>query len=382
MSANDLKTVPLTRPAYLDQLVGVSRAIQTVRDEAVRAAKTDAKVLITGETGTGKEVVAQIIHEQSQRRSTPMVAINCAGVPDSLLESELFGHTRGSFTGAYRDRVGLLEVAHRGTLFLDEVGEMSLRMQALLLRFMEDGEIQPVGGGRRQVRLDTRLVAATHRDLVARVETKDFREDLYYRLNVIHLTIPPLRERREDIPVLTRHFLRACCTRYRISMFEIPSDIIACMTTYDWPGNARELRNVVERIALRTAFLGQVRLSDLPSEIAPSLHADVVVQGEVQTSIADLLFERMTRHGESFWSAVYPLFMSRDISRDDLRAIIIRGLEESQGSYKLMVQLFNMRREDYKRFLNLLRKYECHIAFQDYRTRRSVLKFESSRDNA
>ena len=186
----------------INQLIGQSPAITELREELEYAARSDAKILITGESGVGKEVLARLIHRHSNRAHAPLVTINCAGLPDSLLESELFGHVRGSFTGAYRDKPGLLETANNGTIFMDEVGEMSLRMQALLLRFLESGEIQRVGAERAQARVNVRVIAATNRNLIERIASKDFREDLYYRLNVIHLTVPALRDRRDDIPDL------------------------------------------------------------------------------------------------------------------------------------------------------------------------------------
>src|SRR5512138_2323412 len=179
--------------AAVPSFIGSSPAIRAVEEEAGYAARSDAKVLLTGESGVGKEVVARLIHRDSARRNATFVTINCAGLPDTLLESELFGHVRGSFTGAYRDRPGLLETADRGTVFMDEVGEMSIRMQALLLRFLESGEVQRVGADRTQGRVDVRVIAATNRNLVDRIASKEFREDLYYRLNVIQLYIPPLR---------------------------------------------------------------------------------------------------------------------------------------------------------------------------------------------
>src|SRR2546427_8754381 len=201
----------------IDNLIGTSPAMRTIRSEAEWAAKSDAKVLLTGESGVGKDIVARVIHQQSARRYMPLVTINCVSVPDSLLEPELFGHVRGSFTGAYRDRVGLLETAHKGTVFLDEVCEMTSRMQALLLRFMETGEIQRVGSDKVQARIDTRVIAATNREPQELVANKTFREDLYYRLNVIDIRIPPLRTRKEDIPVLFEHFLRSYSERRGIT---------------------------------------------------------------------------------------------------------------------------------------------------------------------
>src|SRR5512144_514601 len=190
-----------------ERLIGASQAIRRIEEQVDAAADSDAKVLITGESGVGKEVVARLLHERGARRLARLLTINCAGLPDSLLESELFGHVRGAFTGAYRDKAGLLELGHRGTVFMDEVGEMSLRMQAVLLRFLETGEIHRVGADRAQTHADVRVIAATNRNLLERIQAREFREDLYYRLNVVHLAVPPLRDRREDIQPLLDYFL-------------------------------------------------------------------------------------------------------------------------------------------------------------------------------
>jgi transcriptional regulator with GAF, ATPase, and Fis domain len=190
------------------QFIGTSPAITELKDEIGRVARCDAKVLITGESGVGKEIVAREIHAASPRVNMPFVPVNCAGIPETLLESELFGHVKGSFTGAYRDKPGKLEMADHGTILLDEIGEMTLRMQGLLLRFLETGEIQKVGAERvAQVR-NVRIIAATNRNLQSLIAQGQFREDLFYRINVIHLVVPPLRERREDIPLLVDHFLK------------------------------------------------------------------------------------------------------------------------------------------------------------------------------
>src|SRR5947207_11540981 len=189
------------------QIIGTSAPMADLRQEIDRVARTDAKVLITGESGTGKEVVARQVYALGNRFGRPFVAVNCAGLPETLLESELFGHVRGSFTGAYRDKPGKLEIANEGTIFLDEIGEMTLRMQGLLLRFLETGEIQKVGADRTGNRVDVRTIAATNRNLRDMITSGLFREDLFYRLNVIHLVVPSLRERRADIPALVDHFL-------------------------------------------------------------------------------------------------------------------------------------------------------------------------------
>jgi DNA-binding NtrC family response regulator len=349
------------------RLIGTSAAIRSIEEEVDCAARSNAKVLITGESGVGKEVVARLIHQRSQRSRSPLVTINCAGVPDTLLESELFGHVRGSFTDAHRDKKGWLEQAHAGTIFMDEIGEMSLRMQALLLRFLENGEIQRVGSDRTQSIVDVRVIAATNRNLLARVAEKSFREDLYYRLNVIHVPIPPLRERREDIPHLFAHFVRTYSKSHRVPEPTASEEALTRLIAYDWPGNVRELKNAVERIVIRSR--GVIGPADLPREISGKRAESVVATAERPAVVlADTLFERMTVGGESFWSVVYEPFMSRDLTRYDLRLVISRGLEHTRGSYKLLVQLFNLQPEDYKRLLSFLRKYECQLPFQKFRS--------------
>src|SRR5262245_12284166 len=224
-------------------MVGISPAIRAVEEDIHHASRSDAKVLITGESGVGKEIVARLIHQRGKRASGPLVTINCAGFPDSLLETEMFGHVKGSFTDAHRDKRGWLEMAHGGTIFMDEVGEMSLRMQALLLRFLETGEIQRVGSDRYQAPLNVRVITATHRRLLDRVADKTFREDLYYRLNVIHIEVPPLRERTEDISPLVAHFLREFAGTHRAPEPQLTVAAVQSLSAYHWPGNVRELRN-------------------------------------------------------------------------------------------------------------------------------------------
>ncbi len=347
-----------------EQLIGRSRAINDLRDELSYAARSDAKILITGESGVGKEILARLIHRHSNRARAQLVTINCAGLPDSLLESELFGHVRGSFTGAYRDKPGLLETAHSGTIFMDEVGEMSLRMQALLLRFLESGEIQRVGAERAQARVNVRVIAATNRNLTDRIATKDFREDLYYRLNVIHLTVPPLRERREDVEELLTHFIALYSQRHAVPVPTLAPEALQHLIGYNWPGNVRELRNFVERLVLR-ARTGMITPAELPMEIIPPPQAPV--REPVRGAAIDRMYDRMVNGRESFWTVVYEPFMARDMTRDDLRALISRGLEQTRGSYRILVQMFNMPEADYKRFLNFLRKHDCQMPFQKFR---------------
>jgi len=207
--------------------------MREIGQEVLYAARTDAKVLISGESGVGKEVVARLIHQRSRRSHSPLVTINCAGVPDSLLESELFGHVRGSFTDAHRDKRGWFEQAHGGTIFMDEVGEMSMRMQALLLRFLENGEIQRVGCDRVSSMVDVRVIAATNKNLLEHTANKTFREDLYYRLNVIHLAIPALRERREDIPLLVAHFVNVLTKREGVAARTVAPEAVERLSKLD-----------------------------------------------------------------------------------------------------------------------------------------------------
>ena len=230
--------------------IGASPAIREVLEDADAIAASDSKVLISGESGVGKEVLARLIHARSRRRQRPMLTINCAGVPEGLLESEFFGHVRGSFTGADRDRQGFLEAADTGTVLLDEVGEMSLRMQGMLLRFLESGEIQRIGSERARTTVDVRIIAATNRDLLEQVQAREFREDLYYRLNIVYLVVPPLRERREDIALLFQHYIELLSAQMAVPRPEIGPGVMETLEQHDWPGNVRELRNVVERLLL------------------------------------------------------------------------------------------------------------------------------------
>jgi transcriptional regulator with GAF, ATPase, and Fis domain len=343
-------------------LIGSSPLMRALDQEIEAAARSQAKVLITGETGVGKEVVARLIHQRGSRSRAPMASINCAGFPDGLLESEFFGHVRGSFTDAYRDKPGLFEAAHNGTAFLDEAGEMSLRMQAMLLRFLETGELQRVGADRVVKRVDVRIIAATNRDLSQRIESGEFRADLYYRLNVILLQVPSLRERPEDIPELLEHFLELYCLRHRVGRRRFTPEALGLLMQYRWPGNVRELKNVVERLAVRASG-EDIQARDLPEECraVTAGGGKPASEGVPAPDIAAALFLRMTEQGESFWPAVYAPFMERDLMRDHLRAVVRMGLERTAGNYRMVLQLFNLPLSDYKRFLSCLRKHNCHF---------------------
>ena len=348
-------------------IIGTSPLMEELREEVLRVARSDAKVLITGESGVGKEVVARAIHAEGPRQNNDFVAVNCAGLPETLLESELFGHVKGSFTGAYRDKPGKLEMAHQGTVFLDEVGEMTLRMQGLLLRFLETGELQKVGAERGGSVVNVRVIAATNRNLRHLIDQGQFREDLYYRLNVIHLAIPPLRDRRADIPALIDHFLdQFAQKRSNARRVTFATEAMQLLTSYAWPGNVRELENVIERL-LVTAPGDTVTVRDLPMELQTPRHLSLRPKHERRRTVADELYKKLVEERESFWTAVYPLYMQREITRGHMRDLVRKGLENARGNYKIVAKLFNMEQRDYKRFLNFLRKHDCQLPFQEYR---------------
>jgi transcriptional regulator with PAS, ATPase and Fis domain len=351
----------------LPSLIGQSPAIAALRAELGYACRCDAKVLVTGESGVGKEIVAGLIHRGGRRNHHPLVTVNCAALTDTLLETELFGHVRGAFTGAMRDRSGLLEQAHRGTIFMDEVGETTPRMQGLLLRFLETGEIQRVGSDRMEARVDVRVIAATNRNLVDAVAARAFRDDLYYRLNVIQLHLPALRERLEDVPALLTHFLATFARQYQMPVPTLSAAALEALVSYDWPGNVRELKNVAERLVVRGST-DVVDVGELPTIILSMEAVRARTTAAAPRTRADLLFDNLLRTRESFWSVVYGPFMSRDLTRDDIRSLVGKGLDRTTGNYRLLTELFNMPAGDYKRFLAFLRKHHCHVAFQQFRT--------------
>jgi transcriptional regulator with PAS, ATPase and Fis domain len=352
-------------------LIGSSASIRTLDGDITAASQSDAKVLITGESGVGKEVAARLIHARSQRGHQTLVTVNCAGLPDSLLETELFGHVKGSFTGAYRDKQGLLKLAHNGTIFLDEVGEMSLRMQAMLLRFLETGEIQQVGATRLSTRLNVRVICATHRDLRTRVREGAFREDLFYRLNVVHVHIPPVRERPEDLVDLLRYFF-TCAERDRMPPTITP-EALDLLKRHDWPGNVREIKNVVERMVVGGKSV--IDVADLPLEVRLARFAGARarqddLEYETPSFVARRLLDRMLRDGGSFWDVVYEPFAAHDLTRQHLRLVVSFGLEQCQGRYTTLTELFNMKKGDYKRFLAVLRKHDCMVSSHAFRNAR------------
>jgi transcriptional regulator with PAS, ATPase and Fis domain len=332
-------------------IIGSSPALQRVLAAAAQLASSSVRVLITGETGVGKDLLARSIHCQSTRAHRRFVALNCAGLSETLLESELFGHVKGSFTGAYRDRVGCLEQAHHGTLFLDEIGEMSLRMQALLLRTLETGEIRPVGSDLAPSHVDVRVLSATNRNLVEMIEQGKFREDLYYRINVAHLEMPPLRERVEDIEAIVKHLIAA-----NGSPLVLDDAVMRLFEKHRWPGNIRELQNVIGSLA--GSVRGRPRAILGQSGRGPSFR-------ERRRTVADELYEGLTSGNLRFWEDVYPAFNRRDLTRADLRMLIRRGLATTAGSYRRLLPVFRIERQDYKRLLNFLAAHDCVV---DHRT--------------
>jgi two-component system nitrogen regulation response regulator NtrX len=263
------------------EIVGRSYAINALIDQIEKVAATQARVLITGENGTGKELVARAIHGRSPRANKPLVEVNCAAIPGELIESELFGHMKGSFTGAFADRAGKFEQAHGGVLFMDEVGDMSLAAQAKVLRVLQDGEVTRIGGSKR-ISVDVRVLAATNKNLMEEIQAARFREDLFYRLNVVPIAVPPLRDRRDDIPLLVAHFLDKLSQQDGIAPKTMAEDAIDRLQSMEWPGNVRELSNTIERLLILVPG-PRISLSDVERRVG-SPSADAAGLGALNSS--------------------------------------------------------------------------------------------------
>jgi transcriptional regulator with PAS, ATPase and Fis domain len=269
-------------------------------------------------------------------------------------------------------------MSDNGTIFLDEIGEMTLRMQGLLLRFLETGEIQKVGAERVANVTNVRVITATNRNLRDLITQGQFREDLFYRINVIHIVVPPLRERRDDVPQLVQHFLERFVNRplnghvngngsgEHSVVKGISPEAVAALAEYSWPGNVRQLENVVERLVV-TGRHEIIQLDDLSPDIRVPGQFSMRPRRERRRTVADELFKKLREDRESFWTAVYPLYMNREITRSNMRDLVHKGLEEARGNYKIVLRLFNMESTDYKRFLNFLRKHDCQLPFKEYR---------------
>jgi len=284
-----------------ENLVGRSRKMREVFDLALQVAQHDTIILLTGESGTGKELLAKAVHQNSLRRGKPFVTINCSAIPEALIESELFGHRKGSFTGAIADRVGKFEAANEGTVFLDEVSELRPSLQAKLLRVLQEREIDKIGYP-HPIKVNVRILAATNRDLRNLVEDNQFREDLFYRLSVVTINLPPLRQRKEDIPLLVEHFIRKYCDRHNLPQVSLGDEALEILTGYNWPGNVRELENVIEHLVV-LAKDRVIRAEHLPAEIrqakvrignlALELPADGISLEEVEKEI---LLQALEKH--------------------------------------------------------------------------------------
>jgi transcriptional regulator with PAS, ATPase and Fis domain len=303
---------PETEPAHAEQIVAASPAMKRILRLVERIAPTESNILLTGESGTGKEKVARLIHYQSKRSRGPFVGVNMAAIPETLIESELFGHVRGAFTDARRAKRGFFELADSGTLFLDEIAEMPPGMQVKLLRVLQNREVRPVGA-EAALRVDARVVAATNRDLRVEIAAKRFREDLFYRLNVFHLNIPPLRERKEDIPHLARFFLEQATQRLGKRVRGISDQAWGLLLNYPYPGNVRELENAIERAMVLADEDGEIKTWDLPPEIAEQ---EVPQLPEASGSIGD------ARRGAAAgaFDNGYPV----DLTLDEVEALHIR----------------------------------------------------------
>ena len=300
------------------RMVGVSKAIKETFAIIEKVAPSDSRILISGESGTGKELIARAIHLRSDRAGRPFIVVNCAAIPEELIESELFGHEKGAFTGAIQLREGKFVMASGGTLFLDEVGDMSPRIQAKVLRVIEDGEIQPVGG-REPIKTNVRLIAASNRDLKFELREKKFREDLYFRLNVIHVQVPPLRERREDIPILLDYFLRQLCEERKRPLLRVEPSAMDVFVTYSWPGNVRELRNLLENLVVMSS-------------------GNIITRGDIEEILAAASPESLVKSqsGENAINAPGPTLAS--IREKSEREAIVSRLSANSWNYEQSAQ--------------------------------------------
>jgi len=325
----------LKKTQGLDSMLGGSRVMLELFEHIKSVATTNSTVLITGESGTGKELAAKAIHVRSPRAGEPFVSINCGAVPETLLESEIFGHLKGSFTGATNNHKGLFEVAHRGTILLDEIAEMSPTMQVKFLRVLQEKKIRPIGST-EELEVDVRILAATNKDLERGVQDRSFREDLYYRLNVIPIHMPPLRERREDVPLLASHFLLKSCFSTKKNVTKISDEAMERLKAYDWPGNVRELANVIERaVALETA--GVILPERLPEKVRDFSTAPPAIPASAPS-------ELFPDEGVDFGEKVASLE----------RKLLTGAMEKAGGVQTKAARLLNM---NLRSFRYLLQKY-------------------------
>jgi len=325
------------RDFSFENLIGQGRAMKQIFETIQKVAETDLSVLVRGESGTGKELVAQALHQRSARRAKPFIAVNCAAISRELVESELFGHEKGAFTGADARRVGKFEAANGGTIFLDEIGDMAPETQAKVLRVLQEKSFEPVGGN-RVVTIDVRVVAATHRDLEAEVKNGRFREDLYYRLKVVEMTLPPLRERLEDVPLLTERFIHAVAERLKREPKHASNEALARLTRHAWRGNVRELRNVIERAAV-LASGAEITVSDLaldgeeiPADAATNIAIGVPFRDAKRITVESFerayLMRALKEHGGNVSRTAEAIGMVRQSLQQKIKEL---GLRDEEG---------------------------------------------------
>jgi DNA-binding NtrC family response regulator len=336
-------------------IIGASKAIKDVYSQIQMAAANTANVLIEGESGTGKELVAKAIHAAGPRAKEPFIPVDCGAIPEGLIEAELFGSKKGSYTGAVVDRPGLFEAANRGTIFLDEISNTTLVLQAKLLRVIQEREVRRIGETKGRP-VDVRLIVASNQNLEALVQAGTFRKDLLYRLNVLHIKVPPLRHRREDIPMLAHTFLKKLNTTNNTKKHFVPQ-VVEHLCTQPFPGNVRELQNAIERgfFLAKGTMIAQVPLEALTTTIDSP--AD-----EVQTWFKDISEGR-----KDFWSVIHNRYKRRDISREKVVAFVDFGLRSTRGSYKNMASSFRLKEKEYRRFMDFLRRNDCLLDFRPYR---------------
>jgi DNA-binding NtrC family response regulator len=315
-----LRSQLTTRYAF-NNIIGTGRSMARIFELIDAVAGLNSTVLIQGETGTGKELIAKAIHFNSPRKDNKLVSINCGAIPENLLESELFGHVKGAFTGAVQTRVGRFEQAANGTIFLDEIGTMPQALQVKLLRVLQEREFERVGGN-DSIKIDVRIIAATSSNLEQKVREGEFREDLFYRLNVIPITMPPLRERREDIPLLIQRFTSRFCETHKLEVKTVSPQVMKAMMSYEWPGNVRQLENIVERMVALTSTRTVILPTDLPSEI------------QNRDGVASSTSIDFPEEGINF----------TDIVTDMERELILQGLQKANGNKKLAAKLLNLKR--------------------------------------
>jgi transcriptional regulator with PAS, ATPase and Fis domain len=334
-------------------IVGASKPIREVYSQIEIAAGNSATVLIEGESGTGKELVAKAIHELSQRAKGPFIAVDCGAIPETLIEAELFGAKKGSYTDAIADRPGLFEAADKGTIFLDEISNTSPGVQAKLLRVLQEREIRRIGETKDR-KIDVRLIAASNASLDRLAQDGRFRKDLLYRLKVLHIIVPALQHRRDDIPMLAKVFLNRLNVANKMNR-HFSQTVFAQLSAHSFPGNVRELQNAVER----SFFLAK---GATINEIILENQSDAPSANDVQS-----WFKEIVEGKKDFWAAVHDRYKQRDIPRDKVVALVDLGLRSTRGSYKSMASMFRLKRAEYRRFMDFLRRNKCLLDFRPYR---------------